>query len=317
MSHPFDSVLLIGFGSPSAPEDVPAFLEGIVGKRPGARERIEEVRRHYEQVGGSPYNRLTKMQADALATALERRGIHVPVRLGFRHWHPFIQTTLEEMAAEGLRRTLVVLLAAHQCRLNNAQYLWALERARRTLGGRAPTVTLLEPWYDDESYVKVNVEAIQKATADLSPQTWAEAALVFSVHAIPAPMCHRCRTGDECCPYASQVQDTAAAVARSLGHKSYSVAYQSSPARSSGWTSPDLNKQIEALGKSGVPAVVVAPIGFLCDHVEVLFDLDVEARAAATDNGLPFYRSKTPGTHPSFIGMLADNISNRMSPSAP
>ncbi len=302
----FDSVIMIGFGGPTkgccrkyaeCPGEAYCYVEGIVGGRAGGEERIREVAAHYALFGGvSPFAPFSLKQAGALETALETAGARLPVYTGHRFWTPYVAETLAEMGRAGLARAVGVVLAPHRTKISWEAYRGAVAAARAELGAAAPEVVFMEtPWHAHAGFV----EAIAGRVREVAPAPAAEeVCVIFTAHSIPVSMARASA-------YEEEFRETAALAARALGLGAYEVGFQSSPDVPPGtWLGPDVIEVIAQAAAQGAKEVVVAPIGFICDHVEVLFDLDVEARAAAEEAGLRFRRAPTVGTHPAFIDML-------------
>ncbi|MDA0999892.1 MAG: ferrochelatase [bacterium] len=316
MAHAFDSVLMIGFGGPArgccrkyeeCPGEAFCFVHNVVGDRAGGDARIREVAEHYGHFGGvSPYSFFSQKQAGALETALEQRLIHVPVFVGYRFWTPFIKETLEEMHRAGRRKALGVILAPHRAKVSWEAYLGEVRAGREALGGNAPEVDFLEmSWYEHPDYIGATAGRIREAAGRMGAERFERARLIFTAHSIPVPMANAS-------PYAAQIAATAARVAETLGREVYGLGYQSSPDVPPGtWLEPDVIDVIQEAAAEGVKDVVLVPIGFICDHVEVIFDLDVEAKEAAGECGMGYERAGTVGLHPEFISMLADLVAAR------
>jgi ferrochelatase len=299
MTHPIDSVLLIGFGGPTAPDEIRPFLANVIRGRQVSEERQEAVARHYEEIGGrSPYNELTLRQAGALQTRLRETGLPLPVFVGMRNWRPFLADTIREMGAAGLRRAAGIILAPHRSQTSWERYQADVERGREAIGGQGPEVVYPPAWHADPLFIEAMAQRIE-AASELRRGAWpAELPLVFTAHSIPVSMAATSRYGEE-------VRESAAAVSVLLGARRWSIAYQS--ASGDGripWLGPDVNEAIRLLAGEGVSRVVLAPVGFLCDHFEVLYDLDIEARRTASAADVQLVRSGTVGTHPLFIQML-------------
>jgi len=295
-----DSILLIGFGGPTRPEEVRPFLDNVLRGKPISKSRREEVVRHYDAVGGSsPFNRLILAQAEELRALLARAGPRLPVYVGMRHWEPFIADTLAGMAREGRRRSVGVVLAAHRSPASWEAYLASVDEARARLGDAAPDVDYVAGWPDHPLFIEALAERTAAAIASV-PQTRREGArIVFTAHSIPSGMAER--SG-----YAADLRRTAGLVAARLGANGWALAYTSrsgDPAEP--WLEPDIGDALRALAREGVRDVVVSPIGFLSDHVEVLYDLDIAARRTAGELGIGFFRAGTAGDHPSFTRLLA------------
>jgi protoporphyrin/coproporphyrin ferrochelatase len=299
--HP-DSVLLIGFGGPTSPEEVMPFLENVVRGRNTPRERLEAVARHYHEIGGrSPYNEETFAQAAALEAKLAELGEPLPVYVGMRNWHPYLVDTIRKMNADGRRRGVGIVLAAHRSATSLERYYLDVKRAIEE-NAAGPEVTYLEPWFEDPLFLEANAACIEEAAGYRRGQWPAGVPIVFTAHSIPCPMA-------EGSPYVDDLMASCCGVAGLLGAESWSLAYQS---RSGDgrvpWLEPDVNEALRRLAEAETREVVVQPIGFLHDHVEVLYDLDVEAAATAREVGLTMRRAPTVRDHPAFIELLADRV---------
>jgi protoporphyrin/coproporphyrin ferrochelatase len=298
-----DSVLLIAFGGPEKPEDIRPFLEIVSAGRRIPPDRLEEVARHYELIGGrSPLIELTMRQADGLRRALGRQGGSAPVYVGMRNWHPFLDETLAEMRDRGHRRALGIILSSFQTEASWERYVADLAAARDKVGAGAPEVVYAPPWADHPLFIDAMVARAGDALDQVPAPKRADALLVFTAHSVPVAMA----SGS---PYARQLEAAALVIARRLGHDRWQLAYQSrSGSPGDPWLEPDICDVLRGLKGAGTEDVVAAPIGFVCDHVEVLYDLDVEARAVAAEVGVRFHRAQTANDHPAFIAMLADLV---------
>ena len=293
-----DAVFLIAFGGPTRPEEIRPFLENVTRGRRIPAERLEEVAHHYELLGGrSPLNELTFRQADGLRRLLGR----TPVYVGMRNWEPYIAGTLGQMARDGVRRAVGVILAPHANESSRERYIEAVDEGRAALGPRAPVVDYVGSWHVHPLFVEAAAEQVRVARAGLP----VGARVVFTAHSIPVAAAERS-------PYVAELEATAGAVAARLDGAPWELAYQSRSGNPRDpWLEPDVNATLRRLAAEGAPAVVVAPIGFVCDHVEVLYDLDVEARATAATLGLAFARAATVNDHPLFLRMLAELVRER------
>lgn len=300
---PVDAVLLVAFGGPERPEDIRPFLQIVTAGRPIPPARLEDVAHHYEVIGGrSPLNALTRRQAAALADALAARGRTLPVWVGMRNWHPFLHETLAEMKDRGRRRAVAVILSSLQTEASWARYVDDVAAARDKVGPDAPEVVFAPAWTDHPRFVDAMADRTRAALAHVDSARRAAARLVFTAHSVPVAMA----AGS---PYAAQLEATARAVAARLGRGGWSVAYQSrSGSPRDPWLEPDVSDVIRALAREGARDLVVVPVGFVCDHVEVLYDLDVEARQVAEAAGVGFHRAPAANDHPDFIAMLADLV---------
>jgi ferrochelatase len=300
---PIDSVLLIAFGGPERPEDIRPFLQNVAAGRPIPAERLEEVAHHYEVMGGrSPLNALTRRQADALRAALAAHDTALPVWVGMRNWHPYLHETLALMKDHGRRRALGIILSSLQTEASWVRYVENVAAAREKVGSDAPEVVFAPPWSDHPRFLDAMAGRARAALDAVEPGRRGAARLVFTAHSVPVAMA----AGS---PYAAQLEAAARAVAARLGRAEWTLAYQSrSGSPRDPWLEPDVGDVIRALGRDGVRDVVVVPVGFVCDHVEVLYDLDVDARQVAEAAGVGFHRAGAPNDHPDFIAMLADLV---------
>jgi ferrochelatase len=292
-----DAVILIGFGGPIAPGEVRPFLDRVLQGRPVSRERYEEVVHHYESLGGrSPYNDLTRRQAAALRERLRADGIGVPVVIAMRNTAPFMDDALHELSERGISRAFGFLLAAHRCEASWERYQSDLDAARERVGAAAPEIDYPAPWHSHPLFVAAAADRVRDAIARLAAPDRERAELIFTAHSIPLAMAARAL-------YVDQLKESAAMVSAAVGKSSWRIAYQSRSGNPrEPWLEPDVNEVLRGLGGG---AVVLVPIGFLCDHVEVLYDLDVEATQIARAAGVAMVRAATVSDHPSFIEMMA------------
>jgi len=298
-----DAVLLVGFGAPAEQKDVPEFIRQIVKGRPVPASRIEEVSHHYERIGGgSPYNRLTEGQAEGIRVRLAKDPATSGLRLylGMRNWHPYLTDVIGQMARDGVKNALAIVLAPHRGEASFERYTISVEEARTATGSSAPAILYAPPWHTHPRFVEALAARVKEALATLPGDLQKAAHVVFTAHSIPVSA-----KGSE--GYAREFRETSKATAELLGLSLWQTAYQS---RSGGpqdqWLSPQIQEAVEAVARAGAKAIVVSPVGFLCDHVEVLFDLDVEAAEAAKKLGLAYARAGTVGDHPAFLDLLAE-----------
>jgi ferrochelatase len=307
---PFDAVLVVAFGGPLGPADVRPFLANVLRGRRVAPERVEEVAHHYELFGGvSPLTALTNAQADGLRAGLRARGCGLPVYVGMRNWHPYLAETLAAMSRAGVRRAIGFVAAAHRSYSSCTQYRENVREARTAIvssGLRDVEVTYVGDWHTHPGFVGACADRAVLALAGLPADLRGRATLVFTAHSIPESMAARY-------PYEQQYRATAALVAREVGARTglsldHLTTYQSRSGRPEDpWLGPDIVDCLRE-DRGRLRAVVVCPIGFLCDHVEVLYDLDVEAAQAAREIGLPMTRAQTVNDHPAFTAMMADVV---------
>ena len=291
----YDSVLLLAFGGPTLPNEVRPFMDNVVRGKKIPAERYELVVDQYRQIGGfSPFNALTFRQQEGLAALLKKEGPPLSVYLGLRHWTPTIKEGLQAMANHGRKRALALILSPFQTEASWEVYHEAVNQAREAIGARAPTVDFIPPWFAHPLYSETMTARIR--------ETGSIEHLVFTAHSIPMTM-----AADS--PYEHQVQETAKRIATGLKAKSFSVAYQSRSGRpQDAWLEPDIRDEIRRLALLGMKKITVAPIGFVADHAEILFDLDIQAAAVAREVGVTLQRAQAANDHPLFVRMLAQLV---------
>ena len=296
-----DAVLIVGFGGPTRPEEIRPFLDNVLRGRPVPRERYEEVVHHYELLGGrSPYNEITLRQAAALRDLLARDGIAVPVEVGMRNWEPYVVDALVALERAGARRVLAFILAAHRSEASWERYQATVRAARDAIGPRAPEVEYPDPWHAHPRFIAAVAARVSAAIARLTPQERGRAKLIFTAHSIPVAMAAQS-------PYVEQLTESCLLTAKRLSIENWTLAFQSRSGNPRDpWLEPDIGAELQKIGNGGV--AVVAPIGFLCDHVEVLYDLDVDAARVARESGVRMERAATVGDHPEFIAMMSEII---------
>jgi ferrochelatase len=305
---PYDAFLLLSFGGPEGMADVEPFLDRVLRGRPVPPERRRQVAQHYAAFGGvSPINAQNRALLEAIRAELDAHGPRLPLYWGNRNWHPFLADTLRTMARDGVRRALAFVTSAYSSYSGCRQYLEDIARARDEIGPTAPVVDKLRVFYDHPGFVEANADRVREALAALPPARRRAARIAFTAHSIPAAMA----CGSD---YVAQLRETSALVAAAVPHESWALVYQSrSGAPQQPWLEPDILAHLEALAAEGVRDVVVAPIGFVSDHMEVVHDLDVGARERAAALGLGFARAGTAGTHAAFVRMVRELIEERVS----
>lgn len=300
---PFDAVLLIAFGGPEKMEDVRPFLANVTKGRPILPQRLELVVHHYELFDGrSPLNEITFRQADALRTRLGQSGQRLPVYVGMRNWHPYLHETLKQMAAEGIKHALGVILSAQQSEAGWDRYRQNVTEAREQVGGHAPLIDYTPGWHNHPLFIDAVADLTQRAFDQIPEVRRATTPLIFTAHSVPTAM-------PSTPTYVKQIEEGVHLVAEKLNHGQWSIAYQSrSGDLRTPWLEPDISAVLKKLSTEGSRDVVVSPIGFVCDHIEVLYDLDTEARQIAVQHGLNMVRAGTVNDHPLFIQMLAEVV---------
>lgn len=306
MSRPFDAVLVVAFGGPQGLDDIRPFLANVLRGRRVAPERIEEVAHHYERFGGvSPLTAITRRQAAGLGARLAARGLHLPVYLGMRNWHPLLADTLQTMARDGVRRAVGFVCAPHRSFSSCTQYRQNVTDARRAAvaaGLPAVEITFVDDWHTREGFVDANARHARAALDTLPAAVRDGARLVFTAHSLPVSMAGAAR-------YQQQLRESARLVAERAGRAGWALVFQSRSGRPGDpWLGPDVCDYLRAERAAGLESAVLCPIGFLCDHVEVLYDLDVEAADAARGLGLPLARARTVNDDPAFLDMMTDVV---------
>jgi ferrochelatase len=299
----YDAVLLIAFGGPTSSQDIRPFLGRVLRGHSVPPERVEEVARHYEAVGGrSPLNDITFRQAGALEAVLKPRGVLLQVYVGMRHSRPFIRETLDQMTGDGVRRALGFILSSHQTEASWQRYQQNVAQVREELGGHAPEIDYCPGWHSHPLFIQAWAEQIQTEMEKVATAKRADTPLIFTAHSVPRAMAASS-------PYCEQLKESCALVAGRLDHARWSLAYQSRSGNPrEPWLEPDISAALQNVAAEGATEVIVAPIGFVSDHVEVLYDLDIEAKQNAEKLGLKFFRASAPNDHPTFIRMMADVI---------
>jgi ferrochelatase len=299
----YDSILLIAFGGPEKPADVRPFLANVVRGRPVPPERLDVVAHHYEIMGGrSPLNERTFEQAAALRLRLRDEGPDLPVYVGMRNWTPYLKETLDRMRSDGCRRAIGFILSAQQSEAGWERYQRNVAEARAAVGAAAPAVDFTGGWALHPLFIEAAAARVTEALAQLPAANRSAARLIFTAHSIPTAMAARS-------PYVAQVTEGGRLVAERVRMPRWQIAFQSRSGNPrEPWLEPDINDALRGAAAEGARTIIVAPIGFVCDHVEVLYDLDVEARQTAADLGLDFVRAPAMNDHPIFIRMMADVI---------
>ena len=302
----FDSVLMISFGGPNGPGDVRPFLENVLRGRRVSPERVEEVAHHYELFGGvSPITELTLRQAEGLRNRLAAAGHPLPVYVGMRNWHPMLADTLARMYDEGARHAVGFIAAAQHSYSSCQQYRENVTAARADLR-RARSgdidITYVGSWFDHPLFIEANAKRVRAAAERLPSNVRAAARLVFTAHSIPARMA-------ETSLYQEQLKESSRLVADKAGFKDWALVFQSRSGRPGDpWLEPDVCDYLRSEHAAGLKAAVLSPIGFVCDHIEVLYDLDHEAAAVCREIGLPLARAETVNDDPMFLDMMADVV---------
>ncbi|GAA1787947.1 ferrochelatase [Planosporangium flavigriseum] len=314
----YDAFLLVSFGGPEGPDDVIPFLENVTRGRGIPAERLAEVAEHYRHFGGvSPINAQNRELLAALAEELPRAGIDLPLYWGNRNWEPYLSKTVAQMRDDGVRRAIAFVTSAYGSYSACGQYLEDIARARAEVGPDAPHIDKLRHFHDHPGFVLPHADAVKAALDTLPDRTPERTRLVFTAHSIPTSM--DATSGPDGRRYSTQVRETARLVGGLAALElAWDLVWQSrSGPPQVPWLEPDVNDHLEALAADGVRNVVVSPVGFISDHLEVIWDLDNEAAETARKLGLNFARAATPDTDPRFVSMVCDLVRERIDPAAP
>ncbi|MBA2322880.1 MAG: ferrochelatase [Pseudonocardiales bacterium] len=314
VSGDFEALLVLSFGGPEGPDDVIPFLENVTRGRGVPPERLAEVAGHYGHFGGiSPINARNRELVAAVSELTE-----LPVYFGNRNWHPLVEDTVAEMALHGVRRALVFATSAFGGYSACRQYHEDIARARAVVGQAAPELVKLRHFFDHPEFVAAVADGVRAARAELGA-AGDKARLVFTAHSVPTAADAAAGTASDGGRwYSRQVREAARLVARQVGVPEYDVVWQSrSGPPSVPWLAPDVCDHLDVVHAAGAMAVLVCPVGFVSDHLEVVWDLDSEARARAAELGLGFARAATAGTHPGFARMVVELVAEHTSGTPP
>jgi ferrochelatase len=293
-----DAVLLLAHGSPASVDDVPAFLLRVTGGRPLPLEAVEEISRRYAGIGKSPLTELTLKQAELLA-----QHIGMPVYVGMRNWHPFVAQALQQMTADGIRHAVVICLAPHNSRTSVGLYRKSLEQS----ADPEMTFDFVESWHDQSSLIQAFAEKLRDGMEKANRESGTRVPVIFTAHSVPE---RTVRDGD---PYETQARHTAALVAAAAGLKQqdWSFAFQSQGMSGGPWLGPTVEETISRMKQSGQRGVFIHPIGFLCDHVEILYDIDILFKKIAEEQGMRLWRAESLNDSPLLTSALAQIVRSR------
>ena len=305
--HGYEALLVVSFGGPEGPDDVIPFLENVTRGRNIPPERLAEVGHHYELFGGvSPITQQNRALIAALELELAANGIGLPVYFGNRNWDPYLADALREMRDAGIGRALAFFTSAFSSYSGCRQYREDIYRAQVAVGRDAPEVLKLRTFYNHPGFVGANAARVRDALDQVPQERRAATPIVFTAHSIPTAMAEQCR-------YADQFAETSRLVAEAAGAGSHAIAYQSrSGPPHVPWLEPDVGDRLRELRAGGATDVVISPVGFVSDHIEVLYDLDIEAAELCRELGLALVRAGTAGTHPAYVSMIRELIQERL-----
>jgi protoporphyrin/coproporphyrin ferrochelatase len=303
----YDALLVLSFGGPEGMDDVMPFLENVTRGRNIPRERLQEVAEHYAHFGGvSPINGQNRSLIDALERELAEHGIDLPIYFGNRNWHPLLQDTIEAMRADGVRHSLLFVTSAYSSYSSCRQYREDVARALDALGEEGMRFDKIRVFYNHPGFVEPMARRVREALDSLPQERRDAAEIIFTAHSIPVSMARGCA-------YERQLREVSRLVAGIAGATRYQLAWQSrSGPPHVPWLEPDILDELERLQATAVDDVIVVPIGFISDHLEVLFDLDVEAQNRARELDMSMIRVPTVGTDPVFVAMIRELIEERL-----
>ena len=304
-AHDYDAVLVVSFGGPEGPDDVMPFLENVLEGLKLPPPAVKGIARRYERFGGvSPINAHTRDLIAALEKELAEHSIDLPVYWGNRNWHPFLNDTIAQMREDGIGRAVAFVTSVFGSYSGCRRYREDLYAATANVES-APIIDKLRYGYNHPGFIEAMVERVRDALATLPADRRERAPLVFTAHSLPVSMAQHA-------PYEMQLEESASLVAAAAGHAQWELAYQSNNASyGEPWLEPRIEDVIAEKGRQGSTDVVVAPIGFVCDHMEVVLDLDIEAKEAASEAGVNLVRAGTVGSHPRFVAMIRELIEER------
>jgi ferrochelatase len=312
MNQFFDALLIVSFGGPEGTDEVMPFLENVLRGKNVPPERMRAVAHHYELFGGvSPINSQNRTLIAALEKELKAHGPQLPIYWGNRNWHPMLADTLRQMAHDGIKHALAFFTSAYSSYSGCRQYREDIMRAQAEVGARAPQIEKLRAFYNHPGFIEPNIKNVRKALDQIPEARRERTQIAFTAHSIPLSMASNCA-------YEAQLLETCRLVVEGIHHKNWGLVFQSrSGPPSQPWLEPDICDYLTELKEAGTEDVVIAPVGFISDHMEVLYDLDTEARALCEKLNLNMIRAKTVGSHPTFIEMIRELILERMNPESP
>ncbi|MBL8830397.1 MAG: ferrochelatase [Planctomycetaceae bacterium] len=303
----YDAILIVSFGGPEGPDDVIPFLENVLRGKNVPRERMLEVAEHYQHFGGvSPINAQNRALIAALETELKQHGPALPIYWGNRNWAPYLTDTVRQMADAGVKRAVAYFTSAFSSYSGCRQYRENVFAAQAAVGERAPQIDKLRVFYNHPGFILPMIERVQSALDTIPAERRDATHLVFTAHSIPMSMASGCN-------YVTQLDEACRLVSNAFPQLANRLVYQSrSGPPTQPWLEPDVGDYLRGLAGHGVKDVVVIPIGFISDHMEVMYDLDYEAKHIAEGLGMNVVRAGTVGTHPQFVSMIRELIAERM-----
>lgn len=303
----YDALLVVSFGGPEGPDDVMPFLENVLRGRNVPRERMLEVAEHYQHFGGvSPINQQNRDLIAALKVEMRNRGLDLPVYWGNRNWKPMLPDAVQQMTDDGVKNALAFVTSVYGSYSSCRQYRENIQAACEQTTGAAPNVHKLRAFFNHPGFIEPMAEIVAEALQQIPADRRAQTLVLFTAHSIPTAMAATA-------PYEKQLLEASRLVMQQQTGQSWRLVYQSrSGPPTQPWLEPDVNDAIQQAAAEGVKDIVVAPIGFISDHMEVMFDLDEEAQQTCADLGVNMVRAATVGVHPRFVTMICELMEERM-----
>jgi ferrochelatase len=299
------AVLMMAYGTPSSIDQMQYYLADIRGGRPMSEAFVEEFKHRYSLIGGSPLTQLTYEQAKKTGEELQRRGYDIAVYVGMRHWSPWIKDAIGQMYLHDIEEAVAIVMAPHYSKMSIGRYWTKIEEAQQ-MYGTTISFSYVDAWYQQPKFLQAVENNIRAGLEKFSPEVRDSVKVVFTAHSLPERLL---KMGD---PYDSQLKDNAQIVAGRLGNIDWMFSYQSAAETGEPWLGPQIEEVIATLAKEGFQNMLVAPIGFVCDHVEILFDIDIEAKQIAAEHGIRLERIESMNSKPLFIEAVADAIVEKL-----
>ncbi len=296
------AVLMLAYGSPESVDGMECYLSDIRGGRPMSKAFVEEFQHRYSLIGGkSPLTELTFEQAKQTGAELRRRGHDWPVYVGMRHWSPWIKDTVAQMYLNGIEEAVAIVMAPHYSKMSIGKYWAKLKEAQEELGSNIE-FTFVDSWYQQPNFLQAVENHVRAGLEKFSPEVRGKVKIVFTAHSLPARLIEM---GD---PYDQELKENARLVAERLGDVDWMFSYQSAAETGEPWLGPQIEDVVVDLARAGYKHMLVAPIGFVCDHVEILYDIDIEARQIAEEQQIQLERIESMNSDPLFIKAVADAV---------
>ncbi len=298
------AALILAYGTPETVERMRCYLSDIRGGRPMSDEFVEEFRHRYSLIGGSPLTRLTYEQTKQTGQELQRRGQDIAVYVGMRHWSPWIKDAIGQMYLHGIEEAVAIVMAPHYSKMSIGKYWGKIDEAQKMHGANI-NFSFVDSWYRQPKFLQAVENHVRAGLEKFPADVRDKVKVVFTAHSLPARLI---KMGD---PYDNELKDNAKIVAERLGNIDWMFSYQSAAETGEPWLGPQIEEVVVDLAKEGYKHMLVAPIGFVCDHVEILFDIDVEAKQIAQEHGIQLERIESMNTTPLFIEAVADAITEK------